>query len=130
MERALLFTANKPSILIIDDDSSILCMFTRIFQRKGYLVDVASKGSEAIQKMQSKCFDVALIDFRLPDMEGSELFPIIQRASPKTVKIMLTGNIHLLKDHIGADALLGKPVNPQKLLSVIDSKLKDRAIDY
>ncbi len=131
MERTFryLFIPNKPSILIIDDDSAILCSFTRIFQKRGYLVEVAAKGSEAIAKIRSNRFDVALIDFRLPDMEGTELFPVIQKTSPKTVKIMLTGNIQLLKNLRGADAFLGKPVNPQKLLSVIDSKLKDRAID-
>jgi len=131
MERTFrhLFIPNKPSILIIDDDSAILYTLTRIFQRKGYFVDVAAKGSEAITKIHSNSFDVALIDFRLPDMEGTELFPIIQKSSPKTVKIMLTGNVQLLRNLVGADAFMGKPVNPEKLLSVIDSKLKDRDID-
>ncbi len=120
---------NKPSILIIDDDQAILHMFTRLFQRNGYAVTVAAKGSEAIEKLNDDHFDVALVDLRLPDMEGTELFPVITKKSPGTVKIMLTGDVYSSGNLEGADALLGKPVNPCKLLSIIDSKLKNRCIE-
>ncbi|MGD6805723.1 MAG: response regulator [Candidatus Bathyarchaeia archaeon] len=120
---------NKPSILIIDDDQAILHMFTRLFQRNGYAVTVAAKGSEAIEKLNDDHFDVALVDLRLPDMEGTELFPVITKKSPGTVKIMLTGDVYSAGNLEGADALLGKPVNPCKLLSIIDSKLKNRCIE-
>ncbi len=62
-------------------------------------------------------------------MEGTDLFPIIEESSPRTIKIMLTGNTQILKTLVGVDAFFGKPVSPEKLLSVIDSKLKDKAID-
>jgi CheY-like chemotaxis protein len=124
-----LFTPNKPSILIIDDDAAILQVFTRIFQRNGYSVTVAAKGTEAIEKLNGNRFDVALIDFCLPDMEGTELFPLIQHTSPATVKIMLTGKMFGQDLIEGADVLLGKPVNPEKLLSIIDSQLKNRNIE-
>lgn len=124
-----LFIPNKPTILIIDDDTAILRTFTRIFQRNGYVVTVAAKGSEAIEKLNGARFDVALIDFRLPDMEGTELFPLIQKTSPKTIKIMLTGNAALVNCAENVDALLGKPVNPEKLLSTINNKLKNRDIE-
>jgi DNA-binding NtrC family response regulator len=90
---------------------------------------VAEKGKEAIEKISCNHYDVALIDFRLPDMEGSELFPVIQDVSPQTLKIMLTGK-NLLKDSIqGADALLRKPIAPDKLLSIIESKLKNKNLE-
>ena len=121
--------ASELSIIIIDDDTAILHTFTRIFQSKGYVVTVAEKGKDAIEKIRCNHYDVALIDFRLPDMEGTELFPLIQSTSPTTVKIMLTG-ITLLQDNIeGADALLKKPIQPQQLLSVIDNKLKNKNIE-
>jgi DNA-binding response OmpR family regulator len=104
-------------------------MFTRLFQRNGYAVTVAAKGSEAIEKLNDDHFDVALVDLRLPDMEGTELFPVITKKSPGTVKIMLTGDVYSAGNLEGADALLGKPVNPCKLLSIIDSKLKNRCIE-
>jgi len=64
---------SKPSILIVDDDIAILRVFTKIFERKGYSVDVAVKGKEAIQKLNINHYDVALIDLALPDMEGTKL---------------------------------------------------------
>jgi DNA-binding NtrC family response regulator len=124
-----LFVPNKPTILIIDDDTAILHTLTRIFQRNGYTVTVAAKGSEAKEKLSESRFDVALVDLCLPDMEGTELFPAIKKASPNAVKIMLTGSAHLVGNLEGVDALFGKPVNPDKLLSVIDSKLKSRCIE-
>jgi DNA-binding response OmpR family regulator len=124
-----LFIASKPSILIIDDDTAILHVFSRIFQRKGYFVTVAEKGKEAIEKIRSNHYDVAIIDLRLPDMEGTDLFPLIQNTSPQTLKIMLTGKT-ILQDIIeGADVLLRKPIQPEHLLSVIDSKLKNKNIE-
>jgi DNA-binding response OmpR family regulator len=60
-------------------------------------------------------------------MEGTELLPVIERTSPQTVKIMLSGNC--LHGVVGADALLGKPINPEKLLSIIESKLRDRNLE-
>ncbi len=121
--------ANKPSILIIDDDTAILKTFAKIFQRKGFFVAVAEKGKEAIEKICSNHFDVALIDLCLPDMEGTELFPLIRRTSPNTVKIMLTGKMLMQNSIEGADVLLGKPIAPEELLSLIDSKLKFRNIE-
>jgi DNA-binding response OmpR family regulator len=124
-----LFIASKPSILIIDDDTSILHTFTRIFQRNGYFVTVAERGKEAIEKLGTNNYDVALIDLRLSDMEGTELFPFIHNASPRTLKIILTGKALLQDSIVGADALLTKPIAPNKLLSIIDSKLKSRDLE-
>ena len=124
-----LFSSNKPSILIIDDDTAILRIFTRIFQKNGYSVTVAARGNEAIEKINGGRFDVALVDFCLPDMEGTELFPLIEHASPDTVKIMWTGKALEQSGMARADALLGKPIQPDKLLSIIDSKLKHRSIE-
>ncbi len=122
-----LLNPSKPSILIIDDDTTILRVFSRIFQHRGYKVTLATKGSEALEKLGEDCFDVALVDLRLPDMEGTELLPVIEMTSPKTVKIMLSGSC--LHGIVGADALLGKPINPEKLLSIIESKLRDRNLE-
>ena len=118
--------SSKPSILIVDDDTAILHVFARIFERKGYCVAVAEKGKEAIEKLRLNQYDVALIDLSLPDMEGNKLFPIIKNGSPKTLRIMLTGKTWLEGSIEGADVFVGKPVSPDKLLSIIDTQLKTR----
>lgn len=121
---------SKPSILIIEDDQAILQTLSRIFRRNNYTVEVAARGAEAIEKLSGGShFDVALIDYCLPDMEGTDLFDPITKASPKTLKIMLTGHALELSGISGLDELLSKPVQPSQLLSLIDSKLKDRNIE-
>ncbi len=70
-----------------------------------------------------------MIDFGLPDMEGTALFPVIQKNSPRTVKIMLTGKTFLQECVVGVDAFVGKPVNPEKLLSIIDTKVRLRDLE-
>ncbi len=124
-----MLTAQQPTILIVDDDAAILHTFSRIFQRRGYCVAVAERGKEAIEKISVNHYDIALIDFKLPDMQGTELFPIIEAVSPSTLKIMLTGQIHLEDIIVGADAFIAKPIDPQRLLSIIDTKLKDKDIE-
>lgn len=121
-----MFLTGKPSIIIVDDDESILGVFTRIFERNGYDVTVASRGRDALQKLSLEQYDVALIDFSLPDMEGPTLFPAIKKSSPRTLRIILTGKTWLQDCVDGADVFVGKPVNPQKLLSIIDTELKNR----
>jgi len=118
--------SSKPTILIVDDDISILHGFTRIFERKGYSVVVAEKGKDAIEKINVNHYDVALVDLVLPDMEGTELLPLIENSSPKTLRIMLTGKARLGDRVKNADVFIEKPINPVKLLSIIDTKLKNR----
>ena len=124
-----MFLNSKPSILIIDDDAAILHVFSRIFQRNGYSVTAVERGKEAIEKISCNHYDIALIDLCLADMEGTELFPLIHDTSPNTLKIMLTGKTLAQNSIDGADALLEKPIFPDKLLSIIDSKLKNRNIE-
>jgi DNA-binding response OmpR family regulator len=119
----------KPTILIVDDDVSILVVFRRIFEKKGFTVTVVEKGKDALEELHKGLFDVALVDFGLPDMEGAELLPVIQKSSPRTLRIMLTGKIYLADQVKCADEFIGKPVNPETLLSVIDTKLRNRDIE-
>ena len=119
---------SKKSILVIDDDKSILRTFTRILQKAGYDVDVAETGKEAMEKAEKRQYDLALVDIRLPDMDGTDLLAKMKDTMHKTVKIMITGfpsletGVKALDE--GADAYLVKPVKPEELLMLIEEKLK------
>jgi DNA-binding NtrC family response regulator len=113
----------------VDDDLAILRVFTRIFERKGYRVTSVARGLDAKKKLDGAHFDVALIDLRLPDMEGTELFPYIQKSSRRTVKILLTGQTQRLGSIKGADAFIAKPVDPTRLLSLIEGEIKLKSLE-
>jgi DNA-binding response OmpR family regulator len=120
----------KKTILVVDDDKSILRVFTRILQKSGYEIDVAETGKEAIEKAETGHYDLALVDVRLPDMDGTELLSRMQKTIPDAVKIMITGfpslenGVKALDE--GADAYLVKPVKPEELLMLIKEKLKSK----
>ncbi len=121
---------NPKKILVVDDDKSILRAFTRILQKNGYAVDVAETGKEAIDKSETGCYNLALIDVRLPDMDGTDLLPKMQKTMHETIKIMITG-FPSLENGVkaideGADAYLVKPVKPEDLLMLIKEKLKNK----
>ena len=81
----------KKRILIVDDDKPLLTSLAKILEREGYDVDVAETGKEAIEKSKTQFYHLALLDIKLPDMNGTELLGIIDGHLPKTVKIMITG---------------------------------------
>lgn len=119
---------NCKTVLVVDDDKSILRTFTRILQRAGYSTETAENGKEALDKIQARNYDAALIDVVLGDSNGLDLLPRIEENSPKTVKIIVTGSDSTEKRdkacRNGADAYLTKPVNPEVLLEVFAEKLK------
>ena len=118
------------TILIIDDDKSILRTFTRILEKNRYIVDTAETGKEAIEKAKNKKYDLALIDIRLPDIDGTEILAKTKKQLQKTIKIMITGfpsietGIKALDE--GAEAYLIKPINPNDLLMLIEEKIKSK----
>ena len=119
---------NFKTMLVVDDDKSILRTFTRILQRAGYSTETAENGKEALDKIQARNYDAALIDVVLGDSNGLDLLPKIEENSPKTVKIIVTGADSTEKRdeacRNGADAYLTKPVNPEILLDIFAEKLK------
>lgn len=115
-------------ILVVDDDDTIRTTMKAILEEEGYLVDLASTGKEAIQKTQEKTYNIALLDIRLPDIEGVELLKLMKDGVPITRKIMVTG-YPSIQNAIGAlnknaDAYLLKPVDIEKLLTTVREQLR------
>ncbi len=121
---------SKSSILIVEDDSKIRESLSAILQQKGYNVETVGTGQEAIQKSKAKFFNLALLDIRLPDMEGTKLLAAMHQTTPKMMKIMVTGYPSLENAveavNLGADAYVMKPVKSNKLLALVEEKLEEQ----
>ncbi|HYA41926.1 MAG TPA: response regulator, partial [Syntrophobacteraceae bacterium] len=78
-------------VLIVDDESDILTAFKKQLTRDGMEVVCASCASEALCVVQKENFDVAVLDIKLPDLDGVELLSRIKQIEPATEIIMLTG---------------------------------------
>jgi DNA-binding NtrC family response regulator len=115
-------------ILVIDDDESIRKTLAMVLEREGYQVDTAQNGTVAIEKSQGNFYNLALIDIRLPDMEGTRLLTELQETTPRMVKILLTGNPTvdnaITAVNKNADAYLTKPVNLDQLLQTVREQLR------
>jgi DNA-binding NtrC family response regulator len=118
-------------ILIIDDDQSIRVTLSKALENVGYVVETAENGAEAIEKARANLYNLALIDIRLPDMEGTRLLTAMKDTTPKMVKIILTGYAALESAieavNKGADAYIRKPVDIKELLRVIKKHLEKQA---
>lgn len=120
----------KKSILIVDDDKAILQSLNDVLRSKGYTVDTAETGGEAIEKSEAQFYNLALLDIKLPDIEGTKLLTKMHKDTPRMMKIMITGYPSLENAvealNLGADAYIMKPVSPEKLLKVVKEKLKEQ----
>ncbi len=111
------------SILVVEDDADIRNALTAILTSKGYQVEPVENGKLAIYASYTQFFNLALIDIRLPDMNGIELLGKLKKTKPKTIKIIITGNPSqenaIAALNKGADAYILKPFDPAKLLATI-----------
>ena len=115
-------------ILVIDDDESVRKVLSTALEMKGYVVDTAQKGEEAAEKTREQSYDLALIDIRLPDMEGTKLLAAMKETTPRMMKIIVTGYPSLQNAieavNKGADGYVVKPLDMEKLLKTIEEHLK------
>jgi signal transduction histidine kinase len=113
----------KESILIVDDDEGTRKSLSLLFKKKGYEIETAGTGEEAIKKAQKRFFNVVLLDIKLPDMKGIELLAPLKEIHPDMVMIMVTAHASLENAisalNEGASFYITKPLNMDEVLSTI-----------
>ena len=70
------------SILVVDDDAEVRKTLSSILSEEGYSVETVENGKQATKVTEKSRFDVALIDIKLPDMEGTELLHRLKEKQP------------------------------------------------
>jgi len=122
----------RGNILIVDDDPSIRKVLAAILVEKGYNVETADTGKKGIAKSKSKFYNLALIDIRLPDMEGTKLLTKMRQTEPKMIRVIITGYPSLQNAvealNQGADAYIIKPLDIDNALSVIEGLLEKQRV--
>ena len=112
--------ASTKRVLVCDDELHIVRLIQVNLERQGYKVVPAHTGEEALAKVFSQRFDLAVIDADLPDMTGREVIARI-RANPDTahMRLVLIGKDHDRDDDddsAGPDLHLSKPFHPMELV--------------
>jgi DNA-binding NtrC family response regulator len=114
-------------ILIIDDDENIRTVLQAILEDEGYVIETADTARKGIEKSEKAFYNLALIDVRLPDMEGIELLTKLHETKPKMRKIIVTG-FPTMQNAVaalnkGADGFVLKPFDVEKILVTIKEQL-------
>ncbi len=116
-----------PKIMVVDDEKNILELVKLYLEREGYQVDTASRGSEALPKMNALNPDLVILDLMLPDTDGFEICRQIRKKSNVPI-IMLTARKEdvdkIIGLEMGADDYLTKPFNPRELIARIKAILR------
>jgi DNA-binding NtrC family response regulator len=116
-------------ILIVDDDPDILSTLQEILVLNQFTVATSADAANAIQKVKESPFLVALLDIKLPDMDGTELLKEIRAIRPRIKCIMVTGYASLdnavQSVNSGAAAYIMKPADPEDLIRTIRQKIRE-----
>ncbi len=107
----------KIRLLIVDDEPKVRAALANWFKLKGYAVDEAGDGLEAIMKCREVKYDLITMDIEMPCMNGIEAIPLIRKDFPDLPIIVLTG--FLLESSAlsesGVFRILYKPLRPSEL---------------
>lgn len=116
------------NILIADDESVVRLGIRTIIQRSGeewFVVGEASDGNDAIEKIEKYLPDVAIIDIKMPGIDGIELTRIVSQRFPDILVIIISGysEFSFAQKLIGTNAIgyILKPTSPEKLINILKS---------
>jgi DNA-binding response OmpR family regulator len=114
----------RPAVLVVDDESDTCQNLADILSDLDYNVDTALNGQAALELIQRKPYDVALLDLKMPGMDGVTLYKRIRKISPSTAAVIVTAyaSDRTAQEALtaGAAQVLSKPVDLTALLPLVD----------
>lgn len=119
-------------IIVIDDEPVILKSCNRILTRLGYQVETTSNPQEGLKKITEGSFNLAIVDIKMPEMDGMEVLGTIRNSKPETDVIMITGYstvktaVEAMKR--GAADYVPKPFNPDELTLAVQRILEKQSL--
>ena len=121
---------NQIKLLIVDDEVKFLASIAQRLELKNFEVTTASNGKEAIASAEKGRFDVAIVDFQMPGMDGAQVLKTLKNNHKYIEIIMLTGHATIDSavecTKLGAFKYLEKPYDFEKLVEVIKEAYEAR----
>jgi DNA-binding NtrC family response regulator len=118
---------NQKTILVVDDEDALRTALSGELTAKGYTVDTASDGDEAIAFIQIKSFDLVILDIKMVRIQGLEVLKYIKDNAPASKVIMLTAFADLKNamesKRLGADDFVSKPYDLHDIMTSVGSLL-------
>jgi DNA-binding response OmpR family regulator len=123
-------TQASAHIMVIDDEPAARLSLAELLSLEGYEVTAAASGEEALERMPDGPFDLAIVDLKMPGMDGLQVVEVLQKQSPNTVIIMLTAHgtletaVQAMRQ--GAHDYLLKPANVNEIMQSVKAGLDKR----
>ena len=121
-----------PKILIVEDEKGLRLGTEKLLLRKGYSVSTAENGKIGIEKSLASDYDLALIDLKMPDIDGLEVLREIKSKKPSTVCFIVTAyasyETAIEATRLGAFNYILKPFTPDDLIHEIEKGYKQRKL--
>ena len=123
-------TKTKGKILIVDDETVVRDSLGKWFSSEGYMARPVASARDALESIQTTEYDVALVDIKMPGMDGMELQARLKEADPELTVIVMTGYasvetaVQALKR--GAYDYITKPIDPDELSHLVANALEHR----
>jgi CheY-like chemotaxis protein len=123
---------NKPRILWTDDEIDLLRPHILFLKEKGYEVETATNGLDAVEKVGDQYFDIIFLDENMPGITGLETLTRIKSISPNVPVVMITKSEeeNIMDEAVGAkiaDYLI-KPVNPKQILLTLKKNIDQKRL--
>ncbi|NHC06460.1 HD domain-containing phosphohydrolase [Azonexus fungiphilus] len=84
-------TGTAPSLLLVDDEPSILSALRRLFRPQGYRIFTAESGAAGLAILEQETIDLVISDMRMPEMDGATFLKAVRQRWPRAMRILLTG---------------------------------------
>jgi len=129
-------TNNPVKILVVDDAPDMLWSLNQILSYANYTVVTASNGVEALNYLRKHAFAMAIVDVKLPDMDGLQLATMLKAITPELVIVLISGYYYAEDPEIErevnqkiATSFISKPFSLRELRSTIRQVLVNK-IDH
>lgn len=119
----------KAKILLVDDEKNVLKSLKRMLRLEPYEIQITTNPQEAIELTKTERFDVIIGDYRMPGMNGAEMFFQINKKAPDTIKIILSGyaDIDIITDALNQEYInkyILKPWNEENLKLELEKSIE------
>jgi two-component system response regulator (stage 0 sporulation protein F) len=117
----------KPKILVVDDAGPVVILCVNVLQALGYSIRAANRGDIALELLRKDAFDLLVVDYKMPGMNGFQVLEEARRLRPNIACMLMTahGTPDIINEatRLGFNYILLKPFTPSELRGAVDKVL-------